>query len=173
MATRRINGFPKTTTNVVFRLCVVYICLRAFVETTRAIRDLDRVLLCLDLSSSFEIDDLSSDQVKENDSKRRARALLLLPPPPQIFGLNYYSVWSVVFKNIRVVVGGFGQASTFLKLPKKVFSQKVVANSSSSSYSPPQNIRLLLLLLLLLLFSQQRQNRKRRAHLSSKKKRKW
>ena len=80
MATRRINGFP--TTNDDASSSSLCICLRA-------IRDLDRVLLCLDLSFRDRRPIIGPSE-GENDSKQ-PRALA--PPPLQIFfGLNYYSV---------------------------------------------------------------------------------
>ena len=96
MATRRINGFPKTFD--------ASICLRAFSRRRRAIRDLDRVLLCLDLSFR-DRRPIRPSEGKRQRSKRRARASS--SSSFTNFGLNYFirtKTVVVVFKNIRVVV---------------------------------------------------------------------
>ena len=157
MATRRINGFPKTTT---FRLMRLYVCARFRDDGARSATSI--ASFSVSICRPFEIDDLS-DQVKENDSKRRARAS---SSSFTHFGLNYSFFLVVVFKNIR------RWSVVLVKPPFYVTTKKTLRKKSSRTRRRRRTHHrkiYVFFFFFFFFFSQQRQNRKRRAHRASNK----
>ena len=114
MATRRINGFPKTTT---FRLMRLYVCARFRDDGARSATSI--ASFSVSICRPFEIDDLS-DQVKENDSKRRARAS---SSSFTHFGLNYsFFFWS---SYLKIYDGGrwFWSSHLSTSPPKRLYAK--------------------------------------------------
>jgi hypothetical protein len=144
MATRRINGFPKTTT---FRLMRLYVCARFRDDGARSATSI--ASFSVSICRPFEIDDLS-DQVKENDSKRRARASSSSSSSSFThFGLNYsFFFWS---SYLKIYDGGrwFWSSHLSTSPPKRLYAKsrrelvvvvvlttaKYTSSSSSSSSS--------------------------------------
>ena len=140
MATRRINGFPKTTT---FRLMRLYVCARFRDDGARSATSI--ASFSVSICRPFEIDDLS-DQVKENDSKRRARASSSSSSFTH-FGLNYsFFFWS---SYLKIYDGGrwFWSSHLSTSPPKRLYAKsrrelvvvvlttaKYTSSSSSSSF---------------------------------------
>ena len=143
MATRRINGFPKTTTFLLMRL---YVCARFRDDGARSATSIASfsVSIC-----PFEIDDLS-DQVKENDSKRRARASSSSSSSSFThFGLNYSFFFCSSY--LKIYDGGrwFWSSHLSTSPPKRLYAKsrrelvvvvvlttaKYTSSSSSSSSS--------------------------------------
>ena len=141
MATRRINGFPKTTT---FRLMRLYVCARFRDDGARSATSI--ASFSVSICRPFEIDDLS-DQVKENDSKRRARASSSSSSSSFThFGLNYsFFFWS---SYLKIYDGGrrFWSSHPSTSPPKRLYAKsrrelvvvvlttaKYTSSSSSSS----------------------------------------